>query len=126
MIRQHADTVAGSEAGRILGKAVLRAAHELGLSQADLARILGVSPASVSRLARGRPVDPDTKEGELALLLLRVYRSLSALLGGDTSAMRAWLHAGNDALGGVPAARLATAAGLVDVARYLDAFRGRL
>ena len=126
MIREQHGTDCGREAGLVLGKAALRAARELGLSQADLARVLGVSPASISRLSRGRPVDPGSKEGELALLLVRVYRSLSALLGGDASAMRAWLHAENEHLGGVPAARLVTAAGLVDVARYLDAFRGRL
>ena len=115
-----------SDAGSVLGKAVLRAARELGLSQARLAEVLGVSGASVSRLARGRAIAPDSKEGELALLLVRVYRSLSALLGGDADAMRAWLHAENLHLGGVPAERLRTAVGLVDVAGYLDALRGRL
>ena len=54
-----------------LGKATLRASTQLGLSQKDLAAILGISEATASRLARGRSVDPKSKEGELALLLLR-------------------------------------------------------
>ena len=66
----------------VLTKALLRAADLLGLSSRVLARILGVSEASVSRLASGaRTIDPASKEGELALLLVRVYRSLDALVG---------------------------------------------
>ena len=46
--------------------------------------MLGVSEASVSRLVTGaRTIDPESKEGELALILVRVYRSLDALVGAD-------------------------------------------
>ena len=68
----------------VLSKAFVRAAEKLGLSQRSQARILGLSTASLSRLSRGeRLIDPDGKEGELALLLVRLYRSLDALTGGD-------------------------------------------
>jgi ABC-type cobalamin/Fe3+-siderophores transport system ATPase subunit len=61
-----------------------RAAELMELSGAALARTLGVSEASVSRLVSGaRTIDPKSKEGELALLLVRVYRSLDALVGSD-------------------------------------------
>jgi transcriptional regulator with XRE-family HTH domain len=110
----------------VLGKAVLSAAGRLDLRQHHLADVLGVSAASVSRLARGRGIDPASKQGELALLFLRVYRSLDALVGGDEGRARQWVHAENDHLGGVPAERIATVQGLVDVAEYLDAMRGRL
>jgi hypothetical protein len=80
----------------------------------------------VSRLHHGRLIDTDSKEGELALLLLRVFRSLDAVVGGDDAAARAWLHAENHHLGGTPAKRLGTVEGLVDVVRYLDAMRGTL
>ena len=70
----------------VLTKALLRATELLGLSSAVLARVLGVSEASVSRLTSGaRTVDPQSKEGELALLLVRVYRSLDALVGTDAT-----------------------------------------
>ena len=39
---------------------------------------------------------------------------------------RAWLHAANAHLGGLPAERLTSVEGLVDVVQYLDAVRGRL
>lgn len=110
----------------VLAKAVLSAAGRLGLNNRELAGVVGSSEASVSRLARGRGLDPDSKEGELSLLFLRLYRGLDALVGGDDDKARAWLHAHNAHLGGVPAERIRTIEGLVDVVRYLDAMRGRL
>jgi transcriptional regulator with XRE-family HTH domain len=110
--------------GQVLTKAVLRAADLLGLSSAALARILGVSEASVSRLASGaRTVDPQSKEGELALLLVRVYRSLDALVGTDASQRQAWLQGHNRALNGRPIDLIQRTDGLVNVVAYLDAMR---
>ena len=114
------------EPGAVLAKAVLSAAARLGLRNRQLAEVIGSSEASISRLQHGRGLDPDTKEGELALLFLRLYRGLDALVGGDDDKARAWLHAKNDHLRGVPAERLRTVEGLVDVVQYLDAMRGRL
>jgi hypothetical protein len=110
----------------ILAKALVSAAGRLGLRNRNLAEIIGVSEASVSRLRIGRDLDPDRKEGELALMFLRLYRSLDALVGGDDAKARAWLHAENDHIGGIPAERIRTVEGLVDVVQYLDAMRGRL
>jgi Protein of unknown function (DUF2384) len=108
----------------VLTKAVLRAAELLGLSSAALARILGVSEASVSRLVSGaRQVDPQSKEGELALLLVRVYRSLDALVGTDAAQRKAWMDGANRALNGRPIELIERAEGLVTVVSYLDAMR---
>ena len=108
----------------VLSKAVLRAAGLLGLSSRSLARILGVSEASVSRLASGsRSIDPASKEGELALLLVRVYRSLDALVGTDAAQRKAWLESFNRALNGRPIELLQRTDGLVHVVAYLDAMR---
>jgi len=120
--------VPGAPAGggaAVVTKAVRRVAEKLDVSQKDLARILGVSEATVSRLASGKTLDLDRKEGELALLFVRVFRSLDALVGDEAKA-RAWFHAHNDHLGGVPAERVRTVEGLVHVAEYLDAMRGKL
>jgi hypothetical protein len=110
----------------VLTKAVLSAAARLALTQRQLSAVLGASEASVSRLQRGRGIDPGSKEGELALLFLRIYRSLDTLVGGDDAKARAWLHAPNDHLGAVPADRIRSVEGLVDVSQYLDGLRGRL
>ena len=110
--------------GAVLTKAVLRAAELLELPSNALARILGVSEASISRLVGGsRTIDPASKEGELALLLVRVYRSLDALVGTDAAQRKAWLHGHNRALNGRPAELLQRADGLVGVVAYLDAMR---
>ena len=116
----------GARAEGVLARAALAAAKRLDLNGRDLAAIIGTSEAFVSRLRSGRGLDPDRKEGELALLFLRLYRSLDTLVGGDDTKASAWLHAGNDHLGGVPAKRIRTVEGLVDVVQYLDAMRGRL
>jgi len=108
----------------VLTKAVLRAAAFLELPSNVLSRVLGVSEASVSRLASGsRTIDPSTKEGELALLLVRVYRSLDALVGTDAAQRKAWLHGHNRALNARPVDLLPRADGLVSVVAYLDAMR---
>jgi hypothetical protein len=120
------DPQTSPQAAAVLAKAVLAAAERLALRGPQLAAVLGTSEASVSRLRFARGLDPATKEGELALLLLRAYRSLDALVGGDDAKARLWLHAENDHLGGVPAERIRTVEGLVDVVQYLDAMRGRL
>ena len=109
---------------QVLSKAVLRAAELLGLSSAVLARVLGVSEASISRLSAGaRTIDPQSKEGELALLLVRVYRSLDALVGTDAAQRKSWLHGHNRALNGRPVDLIQRADGLVTVVAYLDAMR---
>jgi hypothetical protein len=110
----------------VLAKAILTAAANLGLRNRHLASILGASEASISRLQHGRLLDPSSKEGELALLFLRAYRGLDALVGGDDAKAQMWLRAPNDHLGGVPAERIQSVEGLVDVVQYLDAMRGRL
>ena len=117
----------GEEGARTLSHAFGRAAEEHGLPRSAQARLLGVSEASLSRLAHGaRTIDPVSKEGELALLYLRAWRSLDALCGGDGAKSRAWMHARNEHLGGRPAELVRSVTGLVHVLEYLDAVRGKL
>ncbi len=105
----------------VLKKALLNAGRALGLTQAELAAAIGKDR---STLARGR-IDPDSKTGELALLLIRCYRSLYALMGGDQEHMRHWMHTQNLHTGGVPAEQIRSVQGLMQVLLYLDAIRGR-
>ncbi len=114
-------------ADAVLAKATGRAAQLLGLSGAALARVLGLSEPTVSRVLRGqRGLAPRSKEGELAALLVRVYRSLDALVGNDAAARRAWMSSHHDVLAGVPRELIQTAQGLVVTLAYLDGMRGRL
>ena len=114
-------------AGPTLSKALHRATAILGLSQTALAEILGISKATASRLAAGTyHLDPvRRKEWELALLFVRMFRSLDAVVGHGEQA-RTWLRGPNAALGRPPIEAIATAEGLVRVVQYLDAVRGRI
>lgn len=124
MPRPTARPLAAPAAQAVLTKAVLRAADLLGLSSRVLSRTLGVSEASISRLVSGRrTIDPASKEGEFALLLVRVYRSLDALVGADAAQRKAWLESPNHALNGRPVELLQRTDGLVHLVAYLDAMR---
>lgn len=113
-----------ADADAVLTRALLRAAELLGLPAALVARVLGVSEASVSRLGSGaRRISADSKEGELALLLVRAFRSLDALVGADDAQRRAWMTSENAALGGRPVDLIQRADGLVAVVAYLDGMR---
>ncbi|MBU6291942.1 MAG: antitoxin Xre-like helix-turn-helix domain-containing protein [Burkholderiaceae bacterium] len=107
----------------VLAKAVTRAADLMGISQQLLGKILGLSPASVSRLYGGNyQLDPRRKEWDLALLFVRAFRSLDSIVG-DTHSARAWLQSDNLALNARPIDLLSDTEGLVSVVHYLDASR---
>lgn len=110
-----------------LTKAVIRGAELMGVSQQILARILGVSAATVSRMFSGqyRLVRERGKEWEIAVLFVRVYRSLDAIFGHGATAQQ-WLNGENLGLLGKPAHLIQTTEGLVRVLHYLDAHRGRV
>lgn len=114
--------VAEPQPGRVVAKAAFNAARELGLSQRDLAQVIGVSEATVSRM-RGGGFALQGKPFELAACLIRVFRSLDAITGADPDSMRGWMGAENSDLNGVPREMIAQATGLVGVMSYLDAAR---
>lgn len=115
---------AKADAATVLSKAVARAAEQLEVSRALLARVLGVSPATVTRLYSGDyQLDQGRKEWEFALLFVRAFRALDSIVGNESSA-RAWLNSENRALNGRPVDLIRSTEGLVRVVQYLDASRG--
>jgi hypothetical protein len=105
-------------------KALLRAADRLQVSNRALARVIGVSEASLSRMRAGTyTLSPGDKPFELALLFVRLYRALDAIVGGDDEAAAAWLRSENVALGAIPLTLAQTVPGLMHVIDYLDARR---
>ena len=110
--------------GMVLATATIRACELLGLTGAALGRTIGLSEPTVSRIIKGdKPIEPTSKEGELALLLVRVYRSLDAMVGTDDMLRRAWMTSHNQALGGLPLQLVQKAEGLVATLNYLDGMR---
>jgi uncharacterized protein (DUF2384 family) len=113
-----------AHAASVLSKAVARAAERLKISRSLLAKVLGVSPATITRLYAGDyQLEQNRKEWEFALLFVRAFRSLDSIVG-EEGAARAWLNSENRGLNGRPIELIAHTEGLVRVVHYLDASRG--
>lgn len=113
--------------GRILTTAVARIAEFWGFTNAKLGSVLGLSAATVSRLRAGKAeLDPATKSFEAGQFLLRLFRSLDALLGSDDMAARAWLTTPNLDLDARPVDLIDSFKGLMTVCDYVDAHRARV
>ena len=110
----------------VLAKALLNAAQQLGLNQTELAQVLGVHRTAVSRLKQQLSLDPSSKQGELALLLIRLARALFAVTGGDPVWMRHFMQSPNQITGQIPAQQIHSIQGLVTVVQFLDAIRGKV
>ena len=110
--------------GAVVTKAAVRAAGRLGISNRTLSRILGLSEASISRMGSGSyTLAPRDKSFELAVLFVRLFRSLDAIVAGDEHAARRWVESDNASLGGAPVRLMQSIPGLVNVVDYLDARR---
>lgn len=105
----------------VLSEATLNAAQLLGLTRTQLGKVLG---RDRSRLKSSIRVD--SKAGELALLLIRVYRALYAMVDGDDAVMQHWMRTPNTGTGGTPAEQVQSVQGLTEVLAYLDAIRGKV
>jgi hypothetical protein len=124
MLRHESHATRRPSEAAVVTKAVLRAAAALDLPAKALAAIIGVSEATASRMKGGGfALERASKPFELAVLFIRLFRSLDAIAGGDEKVARAWLRNPNMALGAVPLDHIRTVAGLVDVIAYLDARR---
>lgn len=112
------------QAAVVLSKAVARAAERLDISKSLLARVLGVSPPTITRLYSGTYLlDQNRKEWDFALLFVRVFRSLDSIVGNESTA-RKWLNSDNLGLNAKPIELIRNTEGLVRVVQYLDASRG--
>ena len=124
MIASKSKLAAQPDPSSVLTKTVARAAERLEISSVLLAKILGLSPLTVTRLYNGKfKLDERRKEWELALLFVRVFRSLDSIVGNEQTA-RQWLNSENEGLNGRPIDLILQTEGLVRVAHYLDASRG--
>lgn len=114
------------EQKRVLTTALLRAAQRLHLSRQELSAIIGPSEASLSRLfSKAALLDPASKEGQLAILLIRLYKNLDVLFGGNSAQCELWLRSDNEHLDQHPIKLIQSIEGLILVIQYLEAMRGK-
>lgn len=110
----------------VLSKAVLNTAKHLGLSHAELAKLLGTSEVSVSQLASSkRFLDPSGHEGERALMLVQLFLALHDLAGGDAKTWVTWMNTHNQAIGDLPKHAIQTRSGLEHTQAYLNSLLAR-
>jgi hypothetical protein len=108
----------------IVSKALLNAARRLEMTNIELAQIVGISESKLSRMDRQEAfVSKSGKEFDLAVLFIRLYRSLDAITGGDAVTSAAWIRNRNTAFNNIPVQRMKSLEGLVDVVHYLDSRR---
>jgi hypothetical protein len=108
----------------VVTKATLRAADRLAIKNNALAKIVGVSEPTITRMRRGAYVlDSGNKAFELALLFVRLYRSLDSIVDGDDDVARSWINSDNLALRGRPLELIQSVSGLTNVIQYLDTRR---
>lgn len=116
-----------SDENRVLTTAVSRVAVCWKLTNAQLGAILGLSPATISRLRSGGfELDRSSKAFELGQYLIRLFRSLDALMGSDDVASTSWLHSPNLDLDGRPIDLIRSIRGLDAVANYVDDHRAQI
>ncbi len=62
----------------VLAEAILKTADLLGLSNTQLAAVIGRDLASMKQIEFSAVLEPASAQGETGLLLIRLYQSLSA------------------------------------------------
>ncbi|MBI5785543.1 MAG: DUF2384 domain-containing protein [Rhodocyclales bacterium] len=117
-----------SKKQQVLTKAVIEASRRLELGSTDIGDVIGTSQPTASRLLNGKKcINERTKEWELAAHFVRLYRSLSSVVGGNDELARAWLKTPNRAFADqVPLDAIKRVEGLLHACEYLDAHRARV
>lgn len=120
--------VQASNRARVLTQAVIEAAKRMKVGPTDLGLIVGFSQPTSSRLLREKFAIPEgTKEWELSAHFVRLYRSLSSMVGGDDVLVERWIKSPNKAFGQqTPLDYIKRIDGLIHACNYLDAYRAQV
>ena len=93
----------------------------MGIKNVELAKVLGISDSQVSRIFNGeKNISCGSKASELALILVRIYRSLDALVGNNDKNRLMWMESFNKAINDVPHKAILNVEGLIKVVNYLE------
>ena len=113
-----------ADVSKVVTKAALRAADRLGIKSNVLAKIIGLSAPTISRMHKGSYLLPsESKAFELAVLFVRFYRALDGIVGGDDSVAANWLKNRNTVLNEIPLEMIQSISGLTNAIEYLDSRR---
>lgn len=105
---------------RILAKAFFKASEQLNLSQTQLAVILGTSELAIQKLRLKGQLEPFSQQGEKALLIIRLFKALYNLSGGDQECIQQFLNTRNRVTGGIPIKQIETNHGFVACLQFVE------
>ena len=109
----------------VLAEAVLKTANLLGLSNTQLAAVMGLDIMSMNQIEFSAVLEPTSAHGEAGLLLIRLYQNLSSLTGGDSEWIDYFMNAFNTTTDGVPIQQIQTREGLEKVLMVVEALNNR-
>jgi len=108
-------------ASKVVSVALVRAAADLGLNGSQLARTIGLSEATVSRVRRGACIIPaGSKPYELSMMVIRIHQALMKTLAEDREAIQSWMRQKNKDFGSIPCDRIYDIRGLVAVLTFAE------
>ena len=109
------------DSAKVLAKATLNAAKELGLDKRELATAIGMP---VEQLRKQDGHDPTfqqgTETGQRCMLLIRLHAALASQLGCGQEQIGRWLRSHNNRIDEIPLVAISTQAGLIKVVAYLE------
>lgn len=127
MNTENAKGTSSADKERVLTHAVLKAAAGLGIKAADLVEVLGLSSATVSRMMNNTYLLKEhKKEFEIGLEIVRLFRGIDAISGGDDGTNKSWMRAKNTVLGDKPIVLIKKLGGLFRTVSYVDTFRAKV
>ena len=104
----------------LLVKAALNAAENLDLDEVHLGLVLGLNDTTITQLKVNGELDSLSKAGQRALQLIKIFKLLHILSGGDVDWMRHFMQKHNSLTGGVPVEQIKSEEGLVKVTQCLQ------
>src|SRR5437868_4110709 len=109
------------ERTRVLNEAIVQCATKLKIPSADLAEILHIDNlTSINLIKQKYLISDNTESWTLAVNLVRVYRSLSVMVGGNERHAISWMYSPNDGLNKQSPISYIKKGNLVKVCEYLE------
>lgn len=111
---------------RLLAKTSWKAAQQLGLKPEQFVRILHLECVDMVLSDSSLMLDPNSKQGEIALILIRIYKALYHLNGGDIKWMHHFLNSPNLLTGEIPIEQLESMSGLLSVLNTVESLQHKV
>ncbi|OAL76796.1 hypothetical protein AY606_12575 [Acinetobacter sp. SFB] len=108
---------------KILVKASWKAAEHLGLKPEQFIKILHLESVDVNLSEATLMLDPNSKQEEIALILIRIYKAIYTLNGGDIEWIHHFLNSPNLLTGGIPMEQLKSMDGLLSVLNTVESLQ---